>query len=433
MTALRLLSLSHFVAAQWRFTHLRGCELRHFQDERAKRIIEFARTHSPFYAHHFAGLDTENWRKCPTIDKAAMMAHFGDFNTRGIGRDEAMSVALRAERERDFSPRVDELTVGLSSGTSGYRGLFLLSAQEQAAWAGTILARALPGFKADGWKVAFFLRSNSNLYEEVSSRFVRFRYFDLMTPIEEAVSRLNDFAPDILVAPPSMLGLLADCARLHIRPERVVSVAEVLEPQDARRLQNAFGCQVGQIYQCTEGLLAVSCPHGSLHVQEDVVALDFEPQSDGRVTPIVTDLWRRLQPIIRYRLNDVLVLSPRRCACGSDFQIIERIEGRSDDVCFLEALDGKRRPVFPDAIRRAVLLASASITDYRATQERDGSLHIALEVAQDADFRVVEEAIRRELDELRARFELRPFKVFIEPCVSSDARDTKRRRVRRLT
>ena len=138
-------------------------------------------------------------------------------------------------------------------------------------------------------------------------------YFDLMTPVPAAVAALNRYQPQIVVAPPSLLGFLADehaAGSLRIRPDRLISVAEVLEPQDRARLVATFQAPVHEIYQCTEGILAASCAHGSLHVQEDIVALQFEPLTPSpahpRFTPIVTDLWRRTQPIIRYRLNDVL-------------------------------------------------------------------------------------------------------------------------------
>jgi hypothetical protein len=39
----------------------------------------------------------------------------------------------------------DALTVGLSSGTSGNRGVFLVSRAERLRWAGILLGRALPG------------------------------------------------------------------------------------------------------------------------------------------------------------------------------------------------------------------------------------------------------------------------------------------------
>ncbi|MEA2339295.1 MAG: hypothetical protein QOE82_3302 [Thermoanaerobaculia bacterium] len=370
--------LRSYLGARWRFRRLRGDAVQRYQDERAREIVAFAMAHSPFYRAHFAGHDPREWQSLPTIDKAAMMRNFDTFNTRGVSLDEAMAVALRAERDRDFSPTIRELTVGLSSGTSGHRGLFLVDRSEQLMWAGTMFARALPRLRMRGLRLAFFLRSNSNLYQTLG-RWIDFRYFDLMTPIDVAVAELNAFQPHLLVAPPSLLAMLTNA---RIRPERVISVAEVLEPQDEVRLRKAFGADVHQVYQCTEGLLAVSCARGSLHVQEDLVAIQFERAGDDSqpLTPIVTDLRRRVQPILRYRLNDAVTLSPDPCPCGSAFRVIERIEGRCDDICYFVRPDGALRAFFPDALRRMVLLSDPRIEDYRIVQDAPGELRVQLAV-----------------------------------------------------
>ena len=81
----------------------------------------------------------------PVIDKAFMMEHFDALTTVGIRREEAEAFAFRAERERDFAPELRGVTVGLSSGTSGRRGIFLVFDGEKNRWAGYILARFLPG------------------------------------------------------------------------------------------------------------------------------------------------------------------------------------------------------------------------------------------------------------------------------------------------
>ena len=45
-----------------------------------------------------------------------------------------MSV-FRIEKTRDFTPKINNITIGLSSGTSGNRGIFLVSEQEKTLWA----------------------------------------------------------------------------------------------------------------------------------------------------------------------------------------------------------------------------------------------------------------------------------------------------------
>ena len=175
----------HFAAARWRWERLRGQRLSGYQERRAREIVRFANERSPFYREHWSGYDLAGWRALPTVDKRLMMANFARFNTIGVSADEALEVALRAERNRDFTPTLRGVTVGLSSGTSGHRGVFLASPEEQTGWAGVILARTLHQFTGR-LRVAFFLRSNSNLYEQVGGTLIQFQYFDLMTADERS-------------------------------------------------------------------------------------------------------------------------------------------------------------------------------------------------------------------------------------------------------
>lgn len=427
----------HIAQAQWRWKHGSQANLAAFHNRRMGQITAHAFQHAPFYRQHWHGHDLAQWQTLPPVDKRLMMEHFSTLNTRGIEREQALQIALRAEQQRDFTPTIAGLTVGLSSGTSGHRGLFLVSAAEQRAWAGTILARTLHRFPWRPLKVAFFLRSNSNLYEQVGGRLVRFRYFDLMTPLEHAIAALNTFQPTILVGPPSLLELLARerGQSLHITPERLISVAEVLEPQDHQRLGAQFGVPVHQIYQCTEGLIAVSCAQGSLHIQEDVVAVQCEPLPGeaARVQPIVSDLWRTTQPIIRYRLNDVLTLSPAACACGSDFRVIASIEGRCDDVFEFPTSGGVSRWVFPDLIRRMLLLGSDAVEDYQAVQERCGHVHIHLTVSPGSDWSAVAQSIARCVQATLAQHGCRATTLEITPGLLALPMGAKRRRVWRTS
>ncbi|AFD24661.1 Coenzyme F390 synthetase FtsA [Deinococcus gobiensis I-0] len=81
-----------------------------------------------------------------------MIAHFDTLNTAGLHLEEVRRAALRAEESRDFSPEVvtpaGRFTVGLSTGTSGTRGVFVVGRAERLAWAGVMLRRLLPRLAA---------------------------------------------------------------------------------------------------------------------------------------------------------------------------------------------------------------------------------------------------------------------------------------------
>jgi len=92
----------------------------------------------------------------------------------------------------------------------------------------------------------------------------------------------------------------------HILPKKRISVAEVLEEDVSDRIYSAFLQTVHQIYQCTEGFLCYTCKFGHLHLNEDLVKIEKEYIAETRFYPIITDFNIISQPIIRYKLNDIL-------------------------------------------------------------------------------------------------------------------------------
>jgi len=324
--------------------------------------------------------DSEKLEDFPIINKQIFMDNFDQINTVDIKKDEAYNVAIQAEQSRDFSSKIGEISVGLSSGTSGSRGIFLVSPEESIAWAGYILKRMLPTPYLQQHKIAFFLRANSNLYESVNSFVIKFTFYDLLIPIEEHIERLNKTQPTILIAPAQVLRLLAQSDKLKIQPKKIISVAEVLEREDEVLIEERFAQKVHQIYQCTEGFLAHTCKEGNLHLNEDRVYIEKEwiDEESGRFSPIITDFYRTSQPIIRYKLDDILVYDATPCSCGSVFTCIQKIEGRCDDILKVKSVDKKEYLLYPDFIRRAIITASEKVEEYRVEHKEDG-LHIYLQ------------------------------------------------------
>ena len=70
--------------------------------------------------------------------------NFNKINTVGLERDVALEIAINSEHTRDFETKYNNISVGLSSGTSGHRGLFVVSDKESMEWAGAVLAKLLP-------------------------------------------------------------------------------------------------------------------------------------------------------------------------------------------------------------------------------------------------------------------------------------------------
>ena len=390
----------------------------------------------------------------PVMDKRLMLANFEGLNTRGISLADALASARTAETSRDFSAKIDgDLTVGLSSGTSGTHGVFLISSRERTLWAATILAQVLSTQSIrtvlTQWKpplrISFFLRANSNLYESIRSRRVAFEFRDLLHPFAEHLMALNSSQPQVLVAPASVLRQLADSQQggaLSIRPTQVVSVAEVLDPDDAAFMESTWNVRVQQVYQATEGLLAVSCEQGTLHLGEERIVVEPEwlDADHTRFHPVITDFERETQLTVRYRLDDVLRVDPHRpaCPCGKHTLAIVAVDGRADGIVWWASSDGVGTvAVFPDLLRRAMTLAGTTFRDWRFEQGTDAAGPLRENAQARATGAVVrllhpdptaEDAVRRELSGLAAALGTVPPDVRFGPWIA-DAPGAKRRRI----
>ena len=93
----------------------------------------------------------------------------------------------------------------------------------------------------------------------------------------------------------------------------------------------------------------------NIHLNEDGLIIEKQWIDEKRFIPIITDLRRNVQPIIRYKMNDILHTTD--CSCGSKMLAISAIEGRMDDLLTIS----KDKVIFPDFIRRAITGANSEI------------------------------------------------------------------------
>jgi putative adenylate-forming enzyme len=349
------------------------------QNKAVLKHVKFVRQNSKFYRDLWQGYTDEEWREFPIIDKAVMMENLQELITVDLDISLAKDLAQKAEKSRDFSSKIGPFTIGFSSGTSGFRGMHIVSESEQAAWAGFMLARGLGSSIFGKHRIGLVLRANSNTFESIGSNRIKFQFYDLMKPVEQLHQEILNDDLDILICPPSVLSYFVEM-QSELKFKRIISVAEVLEDVDRNKIESHFGLTLHQFYSSTEGEIAATCEHGTLHLNEGVMVIQKEwlDEEKGWYHPIITDFRRKSQPIIRYRLNDILVTSDGTCPCGDAREVISSIMGRSDDVFHLSKHDDTIELVVPDLIRRAIMQMSDEITDYIAVQKSPSQIEIQI-------------------------------------------------------
>lgn len=291
----------------------------------------------------------------PPMDRAGLMADFAACNHLGLTVTAATAIA------EGHAPLPAGYHIGLSTGTtSGLRMPYVISEAERFVWLGTILAKTLGPGALRRPRVAVALPRGSALYDAAEEgRALPLCFVPLGEGFAAALARLSAFRPDVIVAPPRLLHWLA-VQRAQLTPRRLFAAAEMLDPPDRAAIAAGFpGARLGEIYMATEGLFAVTCRHGRLHLAEDVMRFDLEPAGDGTFESVITDFTRRAQVMARYRTGDLLrVVS---CSCGSPLRAVV-VAGRA-----LDRIGGHA----PDTLRDAIL--ASGVPDFRLAQQGEAA------------------------------------------------------------
>lgn len=184
----------------------------------------------------------------------------------------------------------------------------------------------------------------------------RMIYLDTMNLSHESmnafVERWREFEPDIIFGHAHSIFIFAQyLIKNHISdlcPQGIVATSMMLLDHERQVIEQAFGAKVTNRYGCEEvGLIGVECEkHSGMHINTSHIILEVldgndKPVVEGRPGKLVlTDLNNYGMPLIRYRVEDVGVVSDRQCSCGRTTPVLERLEGRVAD--FLKKPDGSQ-------------------------------------------------------------------------------------------
>jgi len=324
-----------------------------------RRFARFAQRRSPYYARLIAERKIE-LEHCtpgdfPVLTKRDVTEHFDELVTdRRITREALLRFF---ERSRDPGELfLDYFNAVHTSGSSGEPGCFVYSPHDWTR--GLAHGLRMHRFRPRPQRIAFFGATGGHFggvsmvttgERSISKLFFRIRAFEINSPLAAVIEGLNAFRPEVLAGYAMALRVLAEeraRGALNIAPRLLESSGEPLSRDDRAALERVFGAPVFNVYACTEHLfMGLSRPgdDGMYLLEDDLI---FELDADHTR---VTNLFNRTLPLIRYRMEDVLL--PLESAPGPwPFRKVREIVGRNEHVPFFRNARGGEDFISPHII-----------------------------------------------------------------------------------
>ena len=317
-------------------------QIREIQERKLRKIVKYAYQNVAYYRKLFmengiTPLDIRglsDLKKIPYLTKDDIKTNYGDLLTREIEK------------------QGNEIRYLTTTGSTGIPLKITLNTREYLY--SHLLVRY--GYLRSGvplfGKLAYFqvpaTPSKKAHYYEKADIFRQYK-IDLREGPENNISELNRIKPEAIYGYPSYLFMVSKVLqdnniKLLFKPKVVVTLGEILTSQVREFIGSVFMCPVHDTYGSTEFFrIAFECGHNSLHIIPGSVILEIDESTvdeEGSSEAVVTSLYHKTMPFIRYKLGDRIILSDQKCPCGSKFNTIKKVIGRADDYLILPS--GKR-------------------------------------------------------------------------------------------
>ncbi len=392
-------------------TRLSETQMKELQNRKLRTLLHFVWDHSLFYRRIFekAGITEEQLDDLPlsafpTIDKTILMDHFDELITVQDLHQEDLR-KFDAETQADRKPYMGKYHVVHSSGSTGKPGYFIY---DKAAWhamlqgiiRGALWNMTMPQIMKllVGRPRIIYIAATDGRYggamavgDGIDGVGAKQMYLDIKTPIEEWINSIGKFRPNIIIGYPSAIKILAELVagdKVQVQIKRVISCGEPLSSGLRKFLEKIFHCSVINIYGASESL-ALGVETGS----EDGMLLfdDMNIIEVDNGVMYLTCLYNFVQPLIRYRISDHLIL--KEPMAGSPFTRAEILLGRSEDLLWFEDGAGHRDFLHPLAVEGFCI---EGLLDYQFRQSAPDVFEMLAEaVSEDKKSTIETEMLRR--------------------------------------
>jgi phenylacetate-CoA ligase len=335
-------------------------QIRNERQRALRETLAFAQAKSPWHARRLSGIDAATFveadlSRLPVMTKTDVMSSWDEVVTdrrltlAGCNAD----ITAKLEGKTHDYYYLDDYLVIATGGSSGVRGVFPWSRNEFIEIACATFRYQLrdePPDRLSGRRLLAVIEAGEIihgspfLFSVSTDPAARTQWFPAATPLAALVEALNEARPTQINCFGSVmqeLGAEALSGRLKISPHRVTTNSEPLLPETRDAIRKAWGVKINNMWGCVEvGHIGIERDaHEGMHMTDDLIITEFvddknQPARDTDAIDrvLVTSLFGRTLPLIRYELTDIPVPSHKPGSCGAHFPLISGVKGRADDI-----------------------------------------------------------------------------------------------------
>ncbi|EMT38634.1 Coenzyme F390 synthetase [Thermoanaerobacter thermohydrosulfuricus WC1] len=392
-----------------------------YSSKRMREMIKHAYTSSNFYKTlykragiEYKDLDAVPIEELPMIDKEMIRNNFFDIVTDSISSKE-IEMAMK---NSELMVRIGKYILVHTSGSTGKPCNFLYDIDALDMIEANMVRISIGGKKEIGWsdfpiKVLYVASVGSGYASTVLAMNGIKKYraksmvLNAADPIDTWKDKIKNFNPNYWAGYPSCIKILADMQQrgeINIKPKKIITGGEPLSKEVSSYLSSVFDADVIDYYGCTESIflgMGTSWYEG-MYLMDDMNYVEVD--EFGRL--IITPLYNKIFPLIRYRLNDVVEGFDREYKGPLPYTHIKRVIGREEEIMWFKNENGDKdflHPLFIDD------LDVEGIKEYQFVQTSDESLILNCVKLPNAG-EDVEEEIKRQLDQFLSKKKLRNVK-----------------------
>jgi phenylacetate-coenzyme A ligase PaaK-like adenylate-forming protein len=394
---------------------------------RFRRFVSYVYERSPYYRRLILERKIDLARcvpaDFPVLTKSDLLGNFDEIVTLPNVRLEDIQQFLSESRRPEDLFR-DRYVVIHTSGSSGQVAYFLY---DPSAW-----ARGLSQLLNSGdFSLLPGKRKRIALYGATEGHFTGVsiavssmspplhllhlvKCFEINRPIAETIAGMNEYQPDVVAGYATGLKVLAEkqlSGELRICPRGIHSSGEPLLDADRAVIERAFGQCVRNTYVSSEHMFMGMKEPGwtGMRLLEDDLIFEIYPDH-----VLVTNLFNRALPLIRYRMNEVLTLLDS--SEHAPYRAISDIVGRVEQSAGFINEHGAMDSISPHTINE-IIIPHVSRFQMRITGSDSFAFAIVFDGRADAEQRdAAIEAASRRLREILKQKEMANVRFTVLPC-----------------